>query len=281
MSWHFSRALEAGFSAANCSAGEPSQQWKSMPSAPDDSCSDKMKGTWHRSPFGTMYVPSTDGHGAALLTWFQQASRARTSAPQELAQALMVSAPAYGAKWHALPAKFDLSSSGWKTAHSLWEEDLPWSSVILPSWGCMRDGECWEPMTLALPTSESACGFLPTPTRTDANGRTYHYSRGDKTKAVPSLVGVVKLLPTPAASDWKGQYTWETVKRRMSMARGVRLPEELSRRVGKAITPNPEFWEWMMGWPIGSTASQPLETAKFQLWLQQHGGFSAVSEGAA
>lgn len=39
--------------------------------------------------------------------------------------------------------------------------------------------------------------------------------------------------------------------------------------------PTPTNHEWMMGWPIGWTASQPLETAKFQSWLQQHGGFSA------
>lgn len=90
-------------------------------------------------------------------------------------------------------------------------------------------------------------------------------------KAVPSLLGVVKLLPTPAATDWKGQYTWETVKKRMAMARGVRLPEEMSRRVGKVIIPNPEFWEWMMGWPIGSTALRPLAMDRFRQWLQQHG----------
>lgn len=155
----------------------------------------------------------------------------------------------------------------------MWDEDLPEYSVTLPAWGCMHDGELWERMTWERPTTASGCGWLPTPTKTDANGRTYHYSRGDKTKAVPSLLGVVKLLPTPAATDWKGQYTWETVKKRMAMARGVRLPEELSRRVGKAIIPNPEFWEWMMGWPIGSTALQPLAMDKFRQWRLLHGGF--------
>lgn len=60
----------------------------------------------------------------------------------------------------------------------------------------------------------------------------------------------------------------------MSMTRGVRLTEELSRRVGKAIIPNPEFWEWMMGWPIGSTALQPLGMDKFRQWQQQHSASS-------
>lgn len=31
--------------------------------------------------------------------------------------------------------------------------------------------------------------------------------------------------------------------------------------------------EWMMGWPMQWTARTQLETAKFQSWLQQHGGF--------
>jgi hypothetical protein len=33
---------------------------------------------------------------------------------------------------------------------------------------------------------------------------------------------------------------------------------------------SPEFL-WLMGWPIGWTALEPLETAKYRSWLQQHG----------
>ncbi len=36
---------------------------------------------------------------------------------------------------------------------------------------------------------------------------------------------------------------------------------------------NPDWVEWLMGWPIGHTDLKPLETAKYQEWLQQHGGF--------
>lgn len=35
--------------------------------------------------------------------------------------------------------------------------------------------------------------------------------------------------------------------------------------------PSPTNAEWLMGWPIGWTDLKPLETAKFQSWLQQHG----------
>ena len=40
----------------------------------------------------------------------------------------------------------------------------------------------------------------------------------------------------------------------------------------KGLIPTPELCEYYMGWPIGATALQPLETARFQEWLQRHGG---------
>lgn len=36
---------------------------------------------------------------------------------------------------------------------------------------------------------------------------------------------------------------------------------------------NPEWCEWFMGWPEGWTALGALDSAKFQEWQQQHGGF--------
>ena len=42
--------------------------------------------------------------------------------------------------------------------------------------------------------------------------------------------------------------------------------------------PNPEFSEWLMGWPIGWTGLEPLETGKFRQWQQQHGDFLRSQE---
>lgn len=273
MSWHFLQGQEAESWEGICLDGAPDALLKLIHFAAPCFCAAKQTESCRTSQSGMTFAPLTGSPGKGKSTSSALAFPARTSAAQALARELTASAPASGKKWCALPVRYDRDSFGWKTALSLWEEDLPESSVILPAWGCMHGGEIWERLTWERPTSGNAYGWLPTPTKTDANLRTYHYSRGDKAKAVPSLVGVVKLLPTPAATDWKGQYTWETVKKRMAMARGVRLTEELSRRVGKAIIPNPEFWEWMMGWPIGSTALQPLGMGKFRQWLRQHGGF--------
>jgi hypothetical protein len=36
---------------------------------------------------------------------------------------------------------------------------------------------------------------------------------------------------------------------------------------------NPNWVEWLMGWPIGQTELKPLATAKYQEWQQQHSPF--------
>ena len=78
------------------------------------------------------------------------------------------------------------------------------------------------------------------------------------------------LLPTPTASDWKGSVKYETSMRRASeSARGVRLPEQLTRLLGYNGSMNPRFSEKMMMWPTGWTDLKPLETASFHAWSQR------------
>lgn len=44
-------------------------------------------------------------------------------------------------------------------------------------------------------------------------------------------------------------------------------------RINPRGTLNPPWIEWVMGWPLGWTDFAPLETARYRLWRQQHGGF--------
>lgn len=76
------------------------------------------------------------------------------------------------------------------------------------------------------------------------------------------------LLPTPVADD--------TGHRKNRYAQGGR---PLSYVIGGKL--NPEFVEWMMGWPIGWTELKPLATDRFQEWLQQHSPCSQNLEEAA
>jgi len=235
MSWHFSQALEAEYLAENCSGGEQSAQWSEAPTAPDDSCSDKTKGTFHRSPFGMMFAPSTERRGAELLTWFLAASPARTSAPQERAQDLTESAQDFGAKWPESLARYDRASRSWRTAQCSLLGDLEEFSETWPRWGLMLDGACWELPTLARPISENESGFWPTPTAVTATGGA-------------------------ALCKWGG--TGARAKLRKMVTE-----KELNGPL------NPEWVSWLMGWPKGWSSSQHLETDRFQQWCAKPGGY--------
>ena len=130
---------------------------------PQAYCSpDRMTAYSRLSRFGMTYEPLTDDRGAALLTWYLEASRARTFQPQEKAPALTAPAPASGGKCTELSMKYDRNSHSWKTHLCLWEEDLPESSVTLPASGMMLHGVCWELTPLDYPIAAPDYGFLPT-----------------------------------------------------------------------------------------------------------------------
>jgi hypothetical protein len=121
-----------------------------------------------------------------------------------------------------------------------------------------------------LPTDEIGFGLLPTPTVVDSAGTT-ELSKIDArrkrmkarnngkngTKYSGNGFGMTLgemlqrgLLPTPPASDWKGEYTMETVEKRdRESSRGVRLPEEIVKLTGSTSQLNPLFVQEMMGFP--------------------------------
>jgi hypothetical protein len=267
MSWHFSQALVAAFLEASSLGGERSAPSNSIPSAPDDSCSAKMKDTWHRSLFGTMYAPSTDGHGEELLTWFQEASRVRTLAQPEKAQELKEPKADFGERWHESLARWDRDTCSWRTPQTLFSGDLAAFSGIWPRWGLMRTGECWGRITPGHLTGGTEFGSWPTPRSTDGD----RGGRGDLIQAVRgNKNNHFKLWPTPCASDadkWSNQSEAERIQK----GQAVRLNTAVSPGGGMGGQLNPNWIEWLMGWPIGWTASAPLATGKFQEWLLSHG----------
>ena len=175
---------------------------------------------------------------AELTSWLE-GFPVRTSASQEKAQGLTGIDQGSGWKWAASFAKWDPSSSTWKTRQCSLVEGSTEFLETWPAWGSMRDGECLEHTTPPLAMSEKGSGFWPTPTRRDS--RTLKGSQPPKRAPASGL---------PLA--WTIALTL--------------TPEK--RSAGRL---NPEWVEWLMGWPMGWTDLLPLETAKFQEWLQQHG----------
>ena len=198
MSWHFSAALEEAFSEACSSDGEPCALWKSTPTALDDSCSGKMKGTCHRSPFGMMFVPSTDTHGEELLTWFLEASPVRTSASQEKGRASAESGAASGVKWPASFARYDRDMSSWRTAQTSLFGASAECLETWPRWGLMLDGACYPQKILEHGTCGKGSGLLPTLT---VHG---NYNRkGASKNSGDGFATAIRRLPTLLARDWK------------------------------------------------------------------------------
>jgi len=113
----------------------------------------------------------------------------------------------------------------------------------------------------------------PTPT-VDGN----YNRKGASKKSGDGLATAVKRKwPTPAARDYRSHGSVEGYKRRRKKGHQQQLPEEVYFQAcgGKTIPLkgqlNPEWVEWLMGWPIGWTALKPLEMDRFLTWLQSRG----------
>lgn len=243
MSWHFSQALVAEFSEANSSVGELSAPSNGTPTHGMFWSPGKTTDASTPSRSGMMFRPLTDTHGEAVLMSCLEASLVRTSAPQAREPESKESEVECGNTWHELSVRFDPASSSWKTHQCLWEEVLPWSSVTLPKWGLMCDGVLWERTTAALHTEETESG----------------------------------LWATPSARDWKDT---PGMARTAINADGTlrNREDQLARQVYAAENAtggrvNPDWIEWLMGWPISWTESAALATGKFQQWLHAHGKF--------
>lgn len=236
MSWHFSQALEAEYLAASSSAGGLFALLRSIPIAPDDSCSDKMRGICHLSPFGTMFVPSTDATGVALLMWYRAAFPVRTSVAPEPAPDSMASAADCGQSLPGSFARYDRGTHSWKTRQFSLLGGLDEFSETWPTWGLMRNGECLALTTPDSIIAVSESGLLPTPLATDCNG-------GGK-------------APRPDNGKLRNDQWRDYVKMKYGLT-----------------YPHPMHSEIRLGWPGGWSDYAPLATDRFQAWLRLHGGF--------
>ena len=241
MSFIFSRALVEEYSPDNCSGTDASAPLNTSPTRKPCLWHDKTTEHSRLSRFGMTCALLTDDRGEELLMSFAEAFRARTSAQPEAGGVSAVIARACGEKWPESSVKYDLDSHSWKTAHCLWEEDLPWPSVTLPKWAMTRNGSVCRHPTLERPISATGYGLWPTPTRRDYRSES-------------------------CSQEYRAK--------RNEHSRGKTLAWE----VGGLL--NPEWVEWLMGWPIGHTGLKPLVTGKYQEWLQQHLPRSAMNKAA-
>lgn len=274
MSFIYSQALEAAFSEANCSDIDASAQLNESHTHKPSFWHDKTMEPSRLSRFGMTCAPLTESRGEELLTWFVADSHAKTSASQEAVPDWTAKGQGYGQKWLGLLGKYDPSTHSLKTAQLSLLEDSTGCSPILPRWGLMLDGELYPQPIPTLRTSENESGFWPTPTVCG------NYNRpGASATSGMGLASAVKLYPTPTASASKGSSPKSLTRKDGRSRIGDRLDHAVMDSDGGQL--NPDWVEWLMGWPIGHTALKPLETGRLAEWLQQHSPCSMEWSDAA
>lgn len=277
----------------------------------DEPCSkDSETESCQNSQSGTTSKPLTGSLGAEKSTSFVEGSRAKTSAQPGEARELKASEAGFGERWRESLAKYDPNTHSWRTPQCSLLEGLDVFSETWPKWGMMRNGACWELTTRVRLTEENESGFWPTPTcmagamylESNAHKRNsmslasaVHYwitpmardykghtnnpkARGyggtlpDQVKEMEEAnMGMpAKLWPTPQASDNRdrGHIGMPAIQRRQEKGKQIGLGQSVSATSGAL---NPDWVEWLMGWPIGWTDLKPLGMDKFQQWLRSHG----------
>lgn len=161
---------------------------------------------------------------------------------------------------------FDPVSSSWKMSQvslmTLEHQSLTtWPLSVMTSAGLALRLELSERLTVA--TGGSVSRSIPTPTVADSSGfgpkKVFLEGLKEGNWRGARLRDYVILYPTPNARDWKDKginldrgpkHSNNTLTRYLSNAEGM--------KTGGAL--NPTWIEWLMGWPIGWSVCDFLET---------------------
>lgn len=172
-------------------------------------------------------------------------------------------------------AKLFHNSSSWKMCQMSLSGHYPEFSKTFPKWGMMRRGVLWQLPKSEHPTKEHGGFSLPTPT-TQANMLCNSMSHSQAHRNLKAIIfprptasdgmrsnltygagnltlkGAVRKYPTPNASEGdkitglENQMSLTKMGREGTLGNGGKL--------------NPEWVEWLMGWPIGFTESEHVAT---------------------
>jgi hypothetical protein len=301
-SLHCSQEQEVESLEESSSDGKPSVQLSGIHTQLAYLPPDKMTAFSRLSRFGMTFKPLTADRGEELLMSYREAFPARTSPQQEKAQESTGSEAVCGNTWRGWLAKLDPDSSLWRTAQCSFLEEEPESLQTLPRSGMTRGGLLWELPMSERRTKETGFGFWPTPKASDdkkARGNPFKNAqdtiRRGFSLSLPEAIAINK-WPTPRScsamastitpeSAWAenrfpnletivGRSVFPTPTRRDFKSGTGAQPREghsppLSNVVGGTLNPN--WTEWLMGWPLGWTDLKPLGMDKSPCVPQKHG----------
>lgn len=303
MSWHYVTEflecvsspclpeLEEGFSPASWPDTERSRLSRSTLIAERSCCVAKETACYPCSRSGTTSTPSTVDRGVESWIWSMRASRVNHSASLEGGEE-RTTLETSGQKPSGSFARWDPTSRCWRTSQvCLFTRTSESFSGTWPRAGSMQSGTVSRRPPSAPLTKETGSGYLPTP---DACVRTgYNQSPSSGAARRPTLAKWAEMFPTPTARDSTNARNetarrlgpskahpgttlcdhvtkWPTPKARDH--RSDRKSQQshspdLNEAVGGKL--NPTWVEWLMGWPSGWTALEPLETGRFRKWRDE------------
>ncbi len=233
MSYQSSQEQVAGYWVPDCWAGEPFVQSSSSHSAEKCLSPDKKTETLNPSQSGTTPKHSTGNPGVDAWILSLRDSRALHGVKRDNKEAKQTTG-IYGLIPSESFARLDQNGSCWKTSQVCLLAPTTTFHTFSETWpkqGSMFHGAVFRPKLVELPISESACGSSGNARREEA------------------LVLKRELWPTPSSRDYKSGKAGEEIFNGNSRP----LSEVVGRIEGTDAYLNPDFVEWLMGWPLGWT----------------------------
>jgi len=203
---------------------------------------------------------------------FMQDSLAQILAKQEIRQVLAKTRDLdFTVKSYALQTYFSLDTCSWKMSQQSLLEMMDQCSEqlleTLPSEATMQSGTVYPLPKLVLTTNVTDGGSWPTPTASDIEGgvakdvvhenNSYYRINSKGVRFGVKLRDAVnyqhmKMWPTPRASEYKdsGDVGSKSHKHMIGKNYLCAVAKDAERPGGKL---NPQWVEWLMGWPIDHT----------------------------
>jgi hypothetical protein len=168
---------------------------------------------------------------------------------------------------------YDPEKSAWRTSQQSLLTGLEQSLETWPRSGMTANGYVYELPIVGRLITVIDGGLLPTPTVSSGAQVAWKPTKGQT--GGTTLEGWARWFPTPTARMWRGggkAMIRKDGKERSDMLDWLVEAQEPHGRL------NPDWVEWLMGWPVGWTALKPSETVKFLFKPPSHGDCSEASK---
>lgn len=209
------------------------------------------------------YTPVPLNNTGDLRTWLQAGSRASPSAePAERGAQTMNEI--CGPQLSTASASYDPSTRTWKTLGALSTQDISEQSwETWPISGMTQGGVFYPQPKWGLRIKEIGSGSWPTPQARDwRRGYKERYEDKKRSNDLNDAVSPPKRWPTPTV-----QMTKPDMNRQNRPNSGGDDLGSLIKKLGGGLL-NPDWTEWLIGWPIKWTSLDPLPTDNLGKWIE-------------